>query len=157
MTLAWYVKDLRAKIEDQKIELDEFLKRYDYEDKDVPEWTLAAAPGSGDAPRAAAGDPPIRDGATVGLFGTHGGTAIHHYPDCQHLVARKPNVFGGTRNRLKPFVLKQCLECRIRLQANCPNLHAWTPMQAHVIMSGLCEEGPSATRWGDSTRRGFAA
>ena len=103
-TLVWYVKDLRAKIEDQKIELDEFLKRYDNEDKDVPEWTLAAAPGSGDAPRAAAGDPPIRDGATVGLFGTHGGTAIHHYPDCQHLVARKPEVFAGSRShRLKPF------------------------------------------------------
>ena len=37
VTLVWYVNDLRAKIEDQKNELNVFLKRYDNEDKDVPE------------------------------------------------------------------------------------------------------------------------
>ena len=149
VTLVWYVKDLRAKIEGQKIELDEFSKRYDNEDKDVPKWTLAAAPGSGDAPRAAAENPPIQNGAAIGLFGTHGGTAIHHYPDCQHLAR--------TENRTNPFVLKQCSECRTRLQDKCPNLHVWTPTQAHVISDGMFEETMSSTRWGASTRRGFVA
>ena len=102
VTLVWYVKDLRAKIEDQKNELHVFSKKYDNDDKAIPEWTLASAPGSGNAPRAAAGDPPIQDGTTVGLFGTHGGTALHHYPDCQHLVARKPNVFTYGR-RCRPM------------------------------------------------------
>ena len=50
MTLVWYVKDLRAKIEDQQIALNEFLQKYNNEDKVVPEWTPAASLGSGDAP-----------------------------------------------------------------------------------------------------------